>query len=317
MLRNLTDFLAFRGPDAREIWCQDSVGFGHALLQATEAAAPDKQPAQLDGRLWIVGDIRIDGRAELLGKLRGKNEAARTLSLASSDAELVLYAFDIWGDGCLEHLIGDFAFAIWEPGRKRLFCARDQFGVKPFYYAHLGSILVFSNTLNCIRKHPAVSNRLNDLAIADFLLFDMNQESSTTSFADVQRLPPAHFLICEKGAVVKRRYWELAVTSAVKFSRKEEYVERFRELLDLAVTDRMRTDQVGVMMSGGLDSTTVAASAQRVQARGGKPSGLRAYTEVFESLIPHEERHYAALSAEALGIPVEFLISDHLNLRTR
>jgi asparagine synthase (glutamine-hydrolysing) len=325
LLERLTRFLEFRGPDAQEIWCDGAVGLGHTLLrvtrkrapEATSNADPDKQPADLGRRLWIIADARIDTREELIAKLKAKCASAGELSLSTPDARLILLAYNAWGDACVEHLIGDFSFAIWDAHERRLFCARDQFGVKPFFYAHLGSLVIFSNTLNCIRQHPAVSNRLNDLAIADFLLFDMNQNPATTSFVDVQRLPPAHTLTCEREQVSVRRYWELSVTTPIHFSRDEEHVERFRELLDMAVADRLRTNSAGILMSGGLDSPIVAASAQRIFSRTGAVPGLHAYTEVFESLIPHEERHSASLVANALKIPIEYRVNEHCTLFER
>jgi len=318
LLQRLTHFLEFRGPDGEGCWRDGAVGLGHTLLRVTPEGTPetpfnadrDKQPADLGRRLWIVGDARIDGREELITKLKAKSASADELSLSTPDSQLILLAYDAWGEACVEHLIGDFSFAIWDARARKLFCARDQFGVKPFFYAHSGSLLIFSNTLDCIRQHPAVSHRLNDLAIADFLLFDMNQDPATTSFVDIQRLPPAHTLTCEREQVSVRRYWELSVTTPIHLSRDAEYIERFLELLDLAVADRLRTNSAGVLMSGGLDSPTVAASAQRVFSRAGAVPGLRAYTEVFESLIPHEERHYATLVAEALKIPIEYQVSN-------
>jgi asparagine synthase (glutamine-hydrolysing) len=337
LLERLTRSLEFRGPDATGIWCDGAIGLGHTLLRTTPKATPDvapdkhadtqgdaepdaendKQPATLGDRLWIVGDARIDARAELIAKLKANGGAARALSLSTSDAQLILLAYDAWGDACAEHLLGDFSFAIWDAPRRRLFCARDQFGVKPFFYSHLGSLVVFSNTLDCIRQHPAVSSRLNDLAITDFLLFDMNQDPLTTSFLDVQRLPAAHFLTCEQQKISIRRYWDLSVTTPVHYSRDAEYVERFVELLDIAVADRLRAQNIAVQMSGGLDSPTVAASARRVMARNGGACGLRAYTEAFDSLLPHQERHYAGLVADALKIPIEFLVSDHWKIFER
>src|SRR5207344_3160791 len=114
------------------------------------------------------------------------------LSPDATDVELILRAYLVWGEDFVEHLLGDFAFAIWDGPKQRLFCARDHLGVKPFFYAQVGQKLIFSSSLDCIRQHPAVSDRLNDLAIADFLLFDLNQDKATTSFADIQRVPPAH-----------------------------------------------------------------------------------------------------------------------------
>jgi asparagine synthase (glutamine-hydrolysing) len=314
LLQELTNSLAFRGPDAQEIWCDGPVGLGHALLQTTSGIPLEKQPAQLDGRLWIVADARIDARAELIRKLNGKSQTSRALSSSTPDAELILCAYDHWGESCVEHLLGDFSFAIWDAPRRRLFCARDHLGVKLLYYSRIGSSIVFSNTLNCVRQHPAVSDRLNDLAIADFLLFDANQDLETTTYADVQRLPPAHVLIGDHAKSTVRRYWEMCVTKPIHFSRDEECLEHFGELLDAAVADRLRTESAGILMSGGLDSSTVAASAQRIFASTGAVPGLLAYTEVFDSLIPHDERHYAKLVADALRIPITFLANDDCRL---
>lgn len=317
LLERMTLSLAFRGPDAQEVWSRGAVGLGHALLQTTQQTAPEKQPAQLDGRLWIVADARIDARAELIGKLKGKNRAAREPSLDAPDAELILHAYDAWDEHCVEHLLGDFTFAIWDAPRQRLFCARDHFGVKLLYYSFTGSTFIFSNTLACVQCHPAVSRRLNDLAVADFLLFDSNQDPATTSFVDIQRLPPAHCLTLQQGKLSTKRYWQLSVTEPIHYSRDEEYIERFRELLDTSVADRLRTNSAGIFMSGGLDSSTVAASARRVLSRNGNGVRLQAYTEVFDSLIRHEERHYAKMVADALKIPVQFLASDAYRLFDR
>lgn len=314
LLESMTQGLAFRGPDRQGIWCDGPVGLGHALLQAESGVAVEKQPAGLNGDLWIAADARIDARAELVEKLKAKSQTASALSLSTPDAELILHAYGIWGEACVEHVLGDFSFAIWDAKRRRLFCARDHFGVKLFYYSRAASSIVFSNTPACVRQHPAVSGRLNDLAIADFLLFDGNQDPATTSLADLQKLPPAHALTLERQNISTRRYWDLSVTTPVHYSRDEEYVERFRELLDLAVADRLHTESAGILMSGGLDSPTVAASAQRIRSRSRHATSLQAYTEVFDSLIPDEERHFAKLVANALNIPIQFLPSDECRL---
>ena len=311
LLRQLTDSLSFRGPDAQEIWLDGKVGFGHTLLKTTRESGTERQPLSLDAVTWIVADARVDARRDLIAKLQAHDH--QNLG-GAADVELILRAYQIWGQKCVEHLLGDFTFAIWDAANQRLFCARDQMGVKPFFYALIGSSLIFSNTLDCLRRHPSTSDALNELAIADFLLFEMNQDPAATAWVDIRRLPPAHVLTCESGNVSVRRYWSLPVATPIHYGRDGECIEHFREVLDAAVADRLRTESAGVFMSGGLDSPTVAASARRVLARDGDYSGLRAYTQVFDSLIPHEERHYSGLVAEALGIPIVFRSDDDLQL---
>jgi asparagine synthase (glutamine-hydrolysing) len=308
LLRRLTNDLVFRGPDAQHTWLEGPIGLGATLLRiAPEDTAAG--PFRLDANLRIVADARIDGREDLMAALR--SGGARRLE-GVSDSELILLAYQTWGEQCLDHLIGDFSFAIWDGSRRRLFCARDQMGVKPFFYAHLGPLLIFSNTLDCIRRHPAVSGRLNDLSIADFLLFELIQDSSATAFSEIQRLPPAHSLFCEQGALSIRRYWQFSIEGPVRYLRPGDYIDRFNELLDAAVADRLRAKSACVFMSGGLDSPIVAASATRVSRRGTSACSVWAYTQVFDRLIPHEERHHAGLVARALKIPIEYRADDDL-----
>ena len=311
LLERLTNSLLFRGPDAQWTWLRGPIGFGHTLLQSTTNSRQEQQPFSLDGHTWIVADARVDGRRELISSLQSHGQQCLD---GTTDAELILRAYQTWGQDCLDHLIGDFVFAIWDHARQQLFCARDQMGVKPFFYAHVGPLLVFSNTLDCIRQHPAISSRLNDLSIADFLLFDLIQDPEATAFADIRRLPPAHFLLCERGSPSVRRYWTPSVTTPIHYSRAAEYVEHFRDLLDTAVADRLRSESACIFMSGGLDSPTVAASAQRIASRNGGATRLWAYSQVFDSLIPHDERHYAGAVAQALSLPIEYRADDQLRL---
>ncbi|HEX5734964.1 MAG TPA: asparagine synthase-related protein [Blastocatellia bacterium] len=311
LLRRMTDFMAYRGPDAQQIWSAGHIGFGHAMLRTTRESINERQPLSLDREVWITADARIDGRNELIGKLESKVAA----DLAGvTDVELILHAYNAWGEGCLEHLIGDFAFAIWDGRKRRLFCARDHFGVKPFYYAHVDNSLIFSNTLNCVRLHPAVSDELNERAIGDFLLFGLNQEFNTTTFADIKRLPPAHYLLLLAGRKQARRYWTLPTEEQIRYRRDDEYVEHFKYLLREAVGDRLRAKKIAVSMSGGLDSTSVAAIAKEVSS---EKLDLQAFTMIYDRLIPDQERYYSGLAAEGLGIPIHYLVLDDYKLYER
>ncbi len=301
ILQRLTDFLSFRGPDARNIWVSGNMGLGHALLRTTEESKNERQPFTLSDDVWIVADARVDAQRELIAQLQASGQ---TVSAGVPDVELILRSYKVWGENCVEHLLGDFAFAIWDGPQQRLFCARDQMGVKCFYYAHIGTFVIFSNTLDCIRQHPAVSDRLNDLAIADFLLFEMNLDQGSTSFADIQRLPPAHKATWARDGKQLSRYWVAPIEEPVFYKRPSDYTDRFLELMKEAVGDRLRTPRVGILMSGGIDSPTIAAVASQLVRASKSPRELRAFTTVMP--FEREEGQYAGMIAERLGIPIEY-----------
>ena len=138
LLDRMTAYLAFRGPDRQHVWTSNQVGFGHALLKTTEESEREEQPFTLDGRRWIVADARVDARQDLIAALKGcrqHDEVHEEIESKATDAELILRAYCVWGEDCVGHLLGDFTFAVWDEPRRRLFCARDHLGVKPFFYA--------------------------------------------------------------------------------------------------------------------------------------------------------------------------------------
>ena len=308
-LQRLTDFLTPRGPDAQQIWVdrdrngpggQGPVGFGHTLLKTTAESENEHQPLSLDGATWIVADARLDARAELIDKLAGQSHDLA----AAPDVELLLRAYFKWGENCVDHLLGDFAFAIWDGPQQRLFCGRDHLGVKPFFYTHKGSLIVFSSALECLRQHPAVSGELNDLAIMEFLILQLNQDPATSVFSDIQRLAPAHTVTWSRAGKRLRCYWTMPVDPPLFLRRSEEYVERFRELLGQCASDRIRGDAVGIFMSGGLDSTSMAAGAAGV-LRSRSSGSLCALTK--DDPADPAETECAGLTAKALGIPIHFV----------
>jgi asparagine synthase (glutamine-hydrolysing) len=219
------------------------------------------------------------------------------------NGEDILSAYERWGEDCVKHLIGDFAFAISDG--KKLFCARDHMGVKPFFYTHAGGEFKFSSTLNDLRA--GVSNTLNEIAVGDYLLFGVNQDNSTTIFKDIQRLPPGHTLTVANNEIKVKRYWAPSQPAKVRYRDRESYVEHFSELFSRAVKDRLRTDRVAISMSGGLDSTSLAAIAC-------EHASVAGFCVVYDELIPDEERRYSSLAAEHLGIPVTHLNADRYGL---
>ena len=308
LLQNLTNFMSDRGIDAQTIWHSGAVGLGNALLRTTLESREENQPFTLDGETWITADARLDARGDLCHKL-GIDEQS-----ALPDGELILHAYHAWGEDCICNLIGDFAFAIWDGKQQNLFCARDQLGVKLFYYAQVGNCFLFSNTLKCLRRHPLVSSRLNESALGDFLLFELNYQPDTTTFEDIKRLPPAHTLSLSQGKIAIRRYWNLPVPEIIRYSHPQDYLEHFRTVMELAVADRLRTPKAAMLFSGGLDSTTIAATVISLGKKQPQPCQLKGFTTIYEHLIPDQEKYYAQLAGEALGIPVNYLVADNYKL---
>jgi asparagine synthase (glutamine-hydrolysing) len=295
LLSRMTKFMSFRGPDGQDIWIDGNVGFGNTLFLTTCDAGP---MLIAGGDVSITADARIDGCA----------------AAELTDAERILRAYETWGEECVDHLIGDFAFAIWDKRKRRLFCARDHFGVKPFFYARVGNSFSFSNTLNALRLDARMSDELNERAIDDYLESGLNQDLASTIFRDIQRLPGGHTLSISNGSFTTRRYWAPTVKNEIRFRNSRSYVERFSELLTTAVKDRLRTDRVSISMSGGLDSTSLAVVARDALQETAAPSSVQAFATVYDSLIPDEERHYSTLAAASLGIPIHHLNADNYSL---
>jgi asparagine synthase (glutamine-hydrolysing) len=314
LLQSLVDFLAYRGPDGRESWMEGSVGLGHAMLRTTRESLGENQPVSIEGRFWIVADARLDSREELTRELQ---RSGRVVPPSAPDSELLLHAYAAWGTACVEHLRGDFSFAIWDARNKQLFCVRDHFGIKPFYYAQKGDLFVFSNTLNCVRLHTEISGELNDAAIGDFLLFGLNYDNAATTFRDIQRLPPAHTITVSQNGLQIRRYWTPPTDGRIRYRDPAEYVEHFQSILETAVADRLRTERVGILLSGGLDSSSVAAVATELARKSSSPAQLWGYTYVYRSLIPDQEETYAQEVGDFLRIPVKFVPMDKAQLFER
>jgi asparagine synthase (glutamine-hydrolysing) len=311
LLHTLTHSISYCGPDDRQTWMSRAIGFGHTMLRTTHQSLHERQPAALGGQLWITADARIDCRDELLEGMTRAGGAEPAVG-AITDSELILRAYATWGEACVQHLRGDFSFAIWDAPKKLLFCARDHFGVKPFYYAELGELFLFSNVLDCLRKHPDVSEELNDAAIGDFLLFGSNCEIETTIFRDIRCLPAAHAMTVSPEGLRVHRYWSAPTEGRIRYKHPEDYVEHFQILLQAAVSDRMAMDRTGILLSGGLDSGTVAATARALSGGAGGSPELLAYTVVYESLLPDEEGAHARKTAEFLNIPIQFIPMDNV-----
>jgi asparagine synthase (glutamine-hydrolysing) len=204
-------------------------------------------------------------------------------------------------------LVGDFAFAIWDAEASQLWCVRDLMGARPFFYAHSAGQFVFSNTLEVVRIAPHVSAKLDLHFIGDFLLQSWCPDAERTVFLDIRRVPAGHALKYSKGELSVRRFATLPIEEPLFLERREDYVEEFRGHLEQAVRDRLPAGPAACFMSGGLDSTSVAAIACKVQTARGSRDSLCAYTVDYTPLFQDEEGAYATMVAQHIGIPIDIL----------
>ncbi len=248
-------------------------------------------PFDLDGRFWFIGRVRLDERERLRGELRAPP--------TDSDALLCLRAYAQWGEQSPEYLQGDFCFVIWDEDRQELFCARDQLGTRPLFYAQAGKKWFVSDALEDILSSSNLSHDLDDLWVADFLAKGFCLDFHRSVYKEIRRFPPAHILMASSGKSVLRRYWRLNIDAPLFYPDERLYLEQFHELMERAIQDRLPQGRVGVLMSGGLNSSTLAAKAVKVA---GDASRVIAETHYFDHLIPDEERRFSALVATRLGI---------------
>lgn len=310
LLDRMAGRLASRGPDGVHSRSLGPAGLIHALLRTGDVGDDVPQPLSVDDGTWIVADARIDGRAEVARALRAGGLDAADDAPA---AELVLHALRLWGDQAPRHLLGDFAFAAWDGERRRLVCARDPFGVKPFYYAVAGGAFVFSSSLEAVRVHPSVSGELDEGWIADFLVHGESHAPESTVYAAIRQLPPGHLLVVEDGRASLRRYASLPdQAEPLRLRGPAEYAERFYAVLREAVADRLPRGTASILLSGGRDSTALAAAWRDLADGGERATALRGYAAHHARLMPDDEPRYAALAAEALGIPLHLLAVDDI-----
>jgi asparagine synthase (glutamine-hydrolysing) len=236
------------------------------------------------GELSITADSRIDNRVELLASLGLVPDPRQDIT----DSDLILRAYERWGEHCPEKLLGDFAFAIWDQPRLTLFCARDHFGVKPFYYFRSDQAFFFASEIKALLCLAEVPRYVNEMRVADFLVPNL-QDTTMTFYKDILRLPPAHRLTVCTDAVLIRRYWSLDPAREVHCRSNEEYAEGFREIFTDAVRVRVRCGlPLGSMLSGGLDSSSIVCVARQLMASSGDRR-LHTFSAVFPNLPECDE----------------------------
>lgn len=305
ILEAMLDRLEHRGPDRRGAWVDGPAALGHLALWTTPESTIEQLPMRDPGSgAMITGDARLDNRDDLIQSMG--------LASATPDCALILAAYQKWGEACVEHFLGDFAFAIWDARIRKLFCARDHMGVKPFYYACVPErFFVFATEIKAVLGVPGVSDAINERRVADAFVHLIN-DPAATYYTHVLRLPAAHCLTLTDEATL-RRYWRLNPDRELRLGSDEEYAEGFRERFVRAVDCRLRSSHpVGSMLSGGLDSSSVACVARDLLRAAGKPR-LNTFSAVFDEVSQCDERPYIQTVLDQGHCDPDFITLDSLS----
>jgi asparagine synthase (glutamine-hydrolysing) len=290
------------------MWLKGSIGLVYRHLPTTQESLGEKlSTVNRSGDLVIVADARIDNREELIEIL----ELNKGLTAHPDDSAILLAAYKKWGEQMPEKLLGDFAFAIWDAHQNSLFCARDHFGVKPFYYFLSDEGCFFANEIKALLRLPQVNSRISEMIVADYLTGAFSDRESTV-YENILRLPAGHAMVVNALGKKLHRYWSLDPSKAIHLKTDEEYAEAFRERFTEAVRCRLRdASPVGSMLSGGLDSSSITCVARNlIQASGKQP--LHTFSAVFSEVEQCDERPYINRVVSQSGVKSHFVVSDQL-----
>ncbi len=289
LLEAMNGTLRHRGPDGSGSYLGPGVGLAMRRLSIIDLETGEQPIANEDGSVWVVFNGEIYNFRELREQLERKGHVFQT----ATDTEVIVHAYEEYGDGCVEHFNGMFAFALWDESRRRLLLARDRLGIKPLYYYLSANELVFGSELKAVISHPAVPREIDFGALNQFLTIEYIP-APRTIFKDVQKLPPGHRLVVEGDNARVEPYWR--IPHAPVRGSEQECVERLRELIRDAVEMRMVADvPLGAFLSGGIDSSTIVAFMSQASTQ-----AVRTISIGFDDAT-YNELPYARMVAEHFG----------------
>jgi asparagine synthase (glutamine-hydrolysing) len=312
LLRSMLGMIRHRGPDQFGIYLGASVALGNARLSIIDLEGGQQPISNEDGTIWVVFNGEIFNYVELKAELEGRGHRFST----HCDTEVIAHAYEEYGAGCLERFNGQFAVAIWNERERSLLLGRDRLGVRPLFYCEKNGRLIFGSEIKAILACPEVERELDPIALDQVFTY-WSPQSPRTCFKGIQELPPAHYMVARDGAFKIRRYWDLTSTFDVERSTFDvrpdrsidDYAAEFRDLLTDAVRIRLRADvPVGAYLSGGLDSSTIAAVVRNLGV-----SHLDTFSIAFNDPQFDESEHQRRM-ARFLGTDHQVVQATHADI---
>ncbi|HEV2395665.1 MAG TPA: asparagine synthase (glutamine-hydrolyzing) [Candidatus Sulfotelmatobacter sp.] len=261
-LASMNRRIVHRGPDDEGYFAEENVGLAMRRLSIIDVKTGHQPLTNENQDIWIVYNGEIYNHASLRKDLESRGHRYRT----HSDTETIVHLYEEYGKDCVKHLRGMFAFVIWDRRKRALFAARDRLGIKPFYYRWDGKAFLFGSEIKTILAYPGIEAEFNRYCLAEYLAFGYitGQE---TMFTGISKLMPGHTLELSEGGQPKiERYWDLTVQADSPPQPEQYYVKTYREQLESAVSSHLMSDvPLGVFLSGGLDSSAVAALTAKIR----------------------------------------------------
>lgn len=295
----MNKMLSHRGPDDEGTYFDDFIGLGHRRLSIIDLSKAGHQPMSDESkRYWIIFNGEVYNYLEIREELLEKGYAFHS----NTDTEVILNSYIEWGVECLQKFNGMWAFAIWDKETKELFCARDRFGVKPFYYYHEDGYFVFASEIKAILEAEGVPREPNNIRILQYLGNYPLLENNSTFFKDIFQLPPSHYALIKKGEVKIERYWDIEKKNIEGVGAKEKFLELFKDSIKL----RLRSDvPVGTCLSGGLDSSSIVCVLNKMI----DPSKQKTFSSCFEDKR-FDEREYIEEVVKATSVNPFYTFPD-------
>ena len=295
-------------PDAVGSWLDGPIGLAHRMLHTTPESLQEKLPLADGSDVVVTADARLDNRDELIPML-GLVQRARG---GIGDGELILRAWERWGEDCPRHLLGDFAFALWDARQRVLFCARDPIGARPLYYHLSPRLFAVASEARALLALPDVPRHLDEVRIVAHFLPGL-ADREATFHASIRRLPGGHALAVGLPHARPRAYWQLDPTRESRDGSDAVYAEAFRELFTEAVRCRLRSAfPIAAALSGGLDSSSVVC-VTRALRQAGNWGPLATYTARFPTLPGCDEGPYVAAVEAQGGLAPRHVRADTLD----
>jgi len=292
-LRHMLEAIQHRGPDGHGIHEDGPAFLGHRRLSIIDVAGGHQPMSNEDGTQWITFNGEIFNHASIRPEL----EVAGHHYVTRCDTETIVHAYEQYGPACVEKFRGMFAFAIWDSNRQTLFCARDRLGIKPFYYFQNDRIFAFASEIKALLRHPEIRSSFAEELLPEYLTFGY-VSSEQTLYRGIRKLMPGHTLTLDArtGSISIRQYWDVPPPGSLETKSDDEWIRECRERLEETVRMRLMSDvPLGMFLSGGLDSSAIAALMKRMRSEPVKTFAV-GYKEAAYS-----ELSYARHVSEAIG----------------